>query len=212
MKRFFDLDMASKMDAHSHKNPAIRGYEPMLETQLDPRTAGDVKEAYTIGDCVIEPEQEYVRKTGCGPPAHITKPQNIWPVAAPWFREGMYRYYKAVFLLAMKLVGLMALAFGLEEDAFKKDFKFPIWGLRALHYPPISPESQANANGLGAHADFSWLTLVLQDTIAGLEVLNQDGMWIEAPPKPGTFVVNVGQYLEWQTNGGDPNFEAERKC
>jgi hypothetical protein len=29
-----------KMDAHVQKNPAIRGYEPMLETRLDPRTRG----------------------------------------------------------------------------------------------------------------------------------------------------------------------------
>lgn len=28
------------MSAHVHKNPAIRGYEPMLETRLDPRTQG----------------------------------------------------------------------------------------------------------------------------------------------------------------------------
>lgn len=28
------------MDAHVHKNPAIRGYEPMLETKLDPTTKG----------------------------------------------------------------------------------------------------------------------------------------------------------------------------
>ena len=54
MKRFFALDLDAKMEAHSHKNAAIRGYEPMLETQLDPRTKGDIKEAYSIGDCVIE--------------------------------------------------------------------------------------------------------------------------------------------------------------
>lgn len=181
------------MEAHAHKNAAMRGYEPMLETQLDPRTKGDIKEAYSMGDCVIEPEQDYRGQTGQEPPSHITKPQNIWSSQAPWFREGMYRYYSAVYPLAMKLVKLFALAFDIDENAFDKDFKFPIWGLRALHYPPLPPDSEANANGLGAHADFSWFTMVLQDTVPGLEVLNKDGVWIEAPPKPGTFVVNVGQ-------------------
>ncbi|KAF2170292.1 hypothetical protein M409DRAFT_64608 [Zasmidium cellare ATCC 36951] len=202
MKRFFlEVDLQTKMEAHAHRNAAMRGYEPMLETQLDPRTKGDVKEAYSIGDCVIEPEQDYVGQTGRSPPAHITHPQNIWPSSTPWFREGMYRYYAAVYPLAMKLVRLFALAFGLQEDTFDKDFRFPIWGLRALHYPPLPADCEANANGLGAHADFSWFTMVLQDTVAGLEVLNRDGVWIEAPPKAGTFVVNVGQYLERQTNG-----------
>ena len=40
LKRFFDLDMETKMDAHVQKNPAIRGYEPMFETRLDPKTKG----------------------------------------------------------------------------------------------------------------------------------------------------------------------------
>lgn len=40
LKRFFALDVDTKMDAHVQKNPAIRGYEPMLETRLDPTTKG----------------------------------------------------------------------------------------------------------------------------------------------------------------------------
>jgi isopenicillin N synthase-like dioxygenase len=40
LKRFFALENDLKMDAHVQKNPAIRGYEPMLETRLDPRTRG----------------------------------------------------------------------------------------------------------------------------------------------------------------------------
>lgn len=48
------------------------------------------------------------------------------------------------------------------------------------------------------------LTLVLQDNVPALEVLNQDGIWVDAPPKPGTFVCNVGQYLERQSNGTFP--------
>ena len=38
LKRFFALDFDAKMDAHVQKNPAIRGYEPMGETKMDPRT------------------------------------------------------------------------------------------------------------------------------------------------------------------------------
>lgn len=40
IKRFFHLDLDAKMKSHAHKNAAMRGYEPMLETQLDPRTKG----------------------------------------------------------------------------------------------------------------------------------------------------------------------------
>lgn len=200
MKRFFELDHDTKMDAHVQRNPAIRGYEPPLETRNDPRTKGDFKEAFTMGDCVIEPEQDYKGRVGADPPAHITKPQNIWPKDAPFFREGLYRYYSHVFPLAMKLVRIFALAFGLEETALDSIFKFPITGMRALHYPPM-PVEEDGTIGLGAHTDFSWLTMVLQDSVPALEILNKDGAWVQAPPKPNSFVCNVGQYLERQTNG-----------
>jgi isopenicillin N synthase-like dioxygenase len=40
--------------------------------------------------------------------------------------------------------------------------------------------------------------------VPGLEVLNQDGIWIDVPPRPGTFICNVGQCLERQSNGRFP--------
>ncbi|KAK7941377.1 uncharacterized protein PG986_013764 [Apiospora aurea] len=211
LRRFFALDHDVKMEAHVQKNPAIRGYEPMLETNLDPRTKGDIKEAFTMGDCYLEPEQNYTGKTGApGPPPHVTQPQNIWPSAAPWWREGLYAYYAHVLPLSLKLVRIFALGFGLDEDDFDAMFRFPITGMRPLHYPPtpgVSSSSSAEEEGnvgLGAHADFSWLTLVLQDDVPALEVLNQAGHWVDAPPAPGTFVCNVGQYLERQSNGRYP--------
>lgn len=115
----------------------------------------DIKEAFTMGDCVIEPEQDYVGKTGRQRPPHITKPQNIWPAKAPWWREGLYNYYTHILPLAMKLVRLIALAFDLEETALDKDFEFPITGMRALHYPPTPADIESPNIGLGAHADFS---------------------------------------------------------
>lgn len=193
LQKFFALDQDVKMSAHVQKNPAIRGYEPMLETRLDPRTKGDIKEAFTMGDCFLEPEQRYRDVTGQDPPSFVNKPQNIWPEAAPWVREGLYKYYSAVFPLAMKLIRIFALAFDLEETAFDQYFRFPITGIRALHYPPLPPDEEGNAVGLGAHTDFSWLTMVLQDSVPALEVLNKNGEWIDAPPKPNTLVCNVGQ-------------------
>lgn len=172
MSKFFALDHETKMDAHVQKNPAIRGYEPPLETRNDPRTKGggagrhldtetsanvkssDSKEAFTMGDCVIEPEQDYRGRVGADPPSYIKKPQNIWPKDAPFLREGLYNYYSHVFPLAMKLVRIFALAFGLGETALDDMFKFPITGMRALHYPPM-PLEESGTIGLGAHTDFS---------------------------------------------------------
>ncbi|KXT06051.1 hypothetical protein AC578_1348 [Pseudocercospora eumusae] len=194
MKRFFAAPLEAKEETHAFKTVSMRGYEPLPP----PDSGRDMKEAFSFGDCMIDPEQNYQRQV----PSNI-KPQNIWPTI-PDFRQDMYAYHDQILPLAMKLVRLFALAFGLEETAFDKDFQFPMWSIRALHYPATTENCVVNCGPeharLGAHSDFTWFTLLLQDEVAGLEVLNKEGVWIEAPPKPGTMVVNVGQYLERQSN------------
>ncbi|EGY18972.1 2OG-Fe(II) oxygenase [Verticillium dahliae VdLs.17] len=38
------------------------------------------------------------------------------------------------------------------------------------------------------------------DDVGGLQVLNREGQWIRASPVPGTFVVNIADYLQRITN------------
>lgn len=178
----------------------------------------DLKEAFTIGDCVHDSEQVSFYQSlypHLQPPPSIPRSQNIWPSdsSAPGFREGMYAYYREIFPVAMKLVEIFGVALGVGshddenengggDGGLEKDFQWPIWGMRALHYPPSWGEEEVEGEGedgdeermgLGAHKDFSWVTLVLQDEVGGLEVLNSEGRWIDVPPREGTLVVNVGQ-------------------
>lgn len=179
----------------------------------------DLKEAFTIGDCVHDSEQVSFYQSlypHLQPPPFIPRSQNIWPSdsSAPGFREGMYAYYREIFPVAMKLVEIFGVALGVDSHdenengigggGLEKDFQWPIWGMRALHYPPSWGEEEVEGEGeggdgdeermgLGAHKDFSWVTLVLQDEVGGLEVLNSEGKWIDVPPREGTLVVNVGQ-------------------
>src|SRR5699024_7889396 len=49
--------------------------------------------------------------------------------------------------------------------------------------------------------DFGVLTLLyVEDGKGGLQV-EKDGDWIDAPPIPGAFVVNIGELLEVATGG-----------
>ena len=45
------------------------------------------------------------------------------------------------------------------------------------------------------------LTILQQDSLGGLQVLNRSGDWIEAMPIEDTFVCNIGDLLERWTNG-----------
>lgn len=82
-----------------------------------------------------------------------TKAQNVWPEAYPELRTALYAYYHAVEPFGRGLLRILALALELDESAFEDSFTFPIFGIRALHYPPQPPEDENL--GLGAHTDAS---------------------------------------------------------
>jgi len=50
---------------------------------------------------------------------------------------------------------------------------------------------------------YIWILLQLLQASShrGLQVQNLSGQWIDAPPIPGTFVVNIGKALEFVTHG-----------
>jgi len=112
----------------------------------------------------------------------------------------MYRYNDACLSFSKFLMRLIALSLSLPEEYFDHMSTFPMSGLRALHYPPQEIPTDV---GIGAHADYSWFTLVNQLSlgIPALEVLNHNGEWITAPPVKGSLVVNVGDFLEMASNG-----------
>lgn len=72
--------------------------------------------------------------------------------------------------------------------------------MRLLHYA-AEPEMDADRNvGIAAHTDFECITLLYQ-TSAGLELLNTESDWLDAPVREGRIVVLLGDMLERWTNG-----------
>ncbi|KAH9884093.1 2OG-Fe(II) oxygenase [Xylariomycetidae sp. FL2044] len=204
VRRFFARPHDEKMRIHINRSPTIRGYEALLETRLDDRTEGDLKEAFNMADDPSEPEQR--APAGLDRSRYPPGPLNQWPEQPEGFRETVYEYRAAAQAFSAVLLRLIALGLDQPEDHFDHMLSFPMAGLRALHYPPQPPVSAADdsggAVGIGAHADYSWFTLVnqLSDDAPALEVLNANGHWVGAPPVRGSLVVNVGDFLERATN------------
>lgn len=97
-------------------------------------------------------------------------------------------------MLGRKLIGILALALNLPETYFDDFVRTPGCLGRLLHYPAQPPD--AASLGIGAHADIECLTFLAQGSdLSCLQVLNKSGQWIEAPPIPGTLVVNLGDML-----------------
>lgn len=93
---------------------------------------------------------------------------------------------------------MFALALHLPEDAFDEYVRVPEAGMRILHYP-AQEASRDEQNGIGAHTDVEYFTIITQDT-EGLEVLSKSGRWIRVAPVPGSFVVNIADCFMRQTN------------
>ena len=73
---------------------------------------------------------------------------------------------------------------------------------RLFHYPPQAPVSDDKAFGVAPHSDYGCITLLWQDDNGGLQVRSAASKsWIDAPPIPGTLVINVGDLLARWTNG-----------
>src|SRR5258705_1112227 len=69
---------------------------------------------------------------------------------------------------------------------------------RLLYSPPQPPATAAI--GAGEHTDYGNLTLLVTDSVGGLEVRRRDGGWIAAPTIPGAFICNIGDCLMRWTN------------
>ncbi|ESZ18473.1 hypothetical protein X737_18050 [Mesorhizobium sp. L48C026A00] len=65
---------------------------------------------------------------------------------------------------------------------------------------PKGRDTTGGDQGVGAHKDGGFLTLLLQDDNKGLQV-EYDGSWVNVDPIPGTLVVNIGELLELASNG-----------
>ncbi len=127
---------------------------------------------------------------------------NLWPdQVAPTLKPDLLPYYHQVVELGDRLLSAIAVGLGQDSNFFKSRYKKPLTRGQLVFYPPSQLGDEAVERfGAAAHSDFGALTILMQDSLGGLQVQNLAGDWIEAPPIPGTFVCNIGDLLERWTN------------
>ena len=188
---FFALPEADKLAIENVTSPHFRGYTRVGGERTQGRV--DWREQIDIG-----PEREAVTDPAAPDFARLIGP-NLWPAAQPELREVIDEWHEHLTGIARKLLRAWAVALGAPETYFDEHFGEPSTLIKIVRYPGTdAPEPQ---QGVGAHKDSGVLTLLwIEPGKGGLQV-ERDGSWVDAPPVPGAFVVNIGELLEYATQG-----------
>ncbi|XP_042408708.1 flavanone 3-dioxygenase 2-like [Zingiber officinale] len=122
-----------------------------------------------------------------------------WPSNPSSFKEVVSDYCKEVRGLGFRLLGLISLSLGLEEEYMVKVLGEQEQHM-AINYYPKCPAPDLTY-GLQAHTDPNALTILLQDhTVDGLQI-RKDDKWIAVGSHPHSFIINIGDQLQALSNG-----------
>jgi isopenicillin N synthase-like dioxygenase len=191
-RRFFGLPEQDKLAIEMVNSPHFRGYNRAGYEHT--RGRPDWREQVDIG-----PEKPANPVDPAAPPWSRLQGPNQWPPALPELKPVLLRYQSEVTALGVRVLRAFAAALEQPEDAFAPiHTPEPNPLIKIIRYPGRAPGE--GDQGVGAHKDSGFLTLLLQDRQAGLQVEGERG-WIEAPPLAGSFVVNIGEILELASNG-----------
>lgn len=175
---FFALSEQEKAALSIERSPHFRGYSRMHNER-------DWREQVHFGPerPAADAGPEYLRLQG----------PNQWPNDKRW-RARMQRYHDCVTELLVRVSTLLAGELG--QDARHWLGSDPYVLLKCIGYHAQTSAS-ATRRGVAAHLDFSLLTLTLQDDVGGLEVRRRDGQWVRIPPRPGTWLLHLGELLPY---------------
>lgn len=186
---FFQLPLATKKAYGQEKQVVfpniVRGYAPLDQEVLHPDVGPDRKEFFDLG---IEHAPSEKPFTG---PTLIPD-----DTVAPNFAKAHYQLQEEILTKVMPpLLRAFAVALNLDADWFIPHFTDPVLIQRAIYYPP-------ECGMAGKHTDICMFTVLIQENLPtpSLRVYTQDA-WIEAECIDNMFIINLGDTLQFWTNG-----------
>lgn len=194
-RSFHDQDEDWKMKYHIGNSRHHRGFVPVKENgyEKDGKQYFSYHETWDLS-YDVDPADPRVQT-----PYGMVGP-NVWPEDLPGFRERVAAYYNAIYSLGRELMAAFELSLGLEAGRLLQYVNVPTSQLRLLKYLENDAPSDETHSGIGSHSDFECFT-ILHTGGPGLQVMSAEDRWVDAPPVPDAFIVNVGDCLEAWTGG-----------
>ena len=196
IRRFFSLPLEERLKLDNRLSPHFRGYTRMGTEVTQGRA--DAREQIDYS-----PERQPVTDYPEDQPFWLLQGPNLWPdESLPELRSAAMAWADLMSRVGMELLRGIAVSLQLPEDYFDEPFRgSPAWMGKLVHYVGGVVEA-AGDQGVGSHADYGFVTLLLQDDVGGLEVLPPGAAgWVPVEPITGALVVNLGEMLEVATEG-----------
>ncbi|MCK6095456.1 isopenicillin N synthase family oxygenase [Micrococcus sp. EYE_162] len=193
---FFARPEAEKLALHNQESPHYRGYSAIAAERTQGRP--DSREQL---DFSADREPIPAERIGEGEEFWHLQGRNQWPAGMPELERTAMAWTALMDRVGEDLLKALCVAIGLDEDHFSAAFDGDrAWMAKLAHY--VGGVAEAGTQGVGLHADYGFITLLLQDEVGGLEVrpYGQDA-WLPVEPIPGALVVNLGEMLEVATDG-----------
>ena len=192
-RRFFALPDRDKTAVSMINSPHFRGYNRAASEIT--RGKPDLREQFDLGA-----EREVLPTADNSPYWARLQGPNQWPQALPTLKPLLLDWQQAMTAMSLRLLRAFAQALALGPEAFDQLYgDKPNEHIKLMRYP--GQASDESNQGVGAHKDSGFLSFLLQDQQAGLQVEIEEGRWIDALPRANTLVVNIGELLELATNG-----------
>ncbi|CAM8997186.1 hypothetical protein QQ045_009387 [Rhodiola kirilowii] len=123
-----------------------------------------------------------------------------WPKTPSDYIAATSEYAKELRGLATKILAVLSLGLGLEEDRLEKE----VGGIEEfilqmkINYYPKCPQPEL-ALGVEAHTDISALTFILHNMVPGLQLF-YDNKWVTAKCVPNSIIMHIGDTIEILSN------------
>ena len=188
VKNFFNLSNEIKSKYIISGLASQRGFTPFGKEHAKGRNVGDLKEFWHFGQYVKnEPELEN------------KYPKNVMVDELEEFNSVGQKTYELLEETGRHVLGAIACYLNLDETYFDKHIFNGNSILRAIHYPPITQEPN-KAERAAAHGDINLITLLMGAQGKGLQVLSNNGEWVDAIAEDDEIIVNIGDMLSRHTN------------
>lgn len=191
-REFFDQPTVVKQEIAIENSPHYRGYTSLG----DERTQGKTDWREQI-DLAVERTPGFDEDR----PWTVLNGPNQWNDASLPLKNVVEGWLAQTTRISQNLLEAWAESLGQRPDFFTGIGGEAYEALKVIHYPELADYSGEIDQGVGAHKDPGVLTLLLLEPgSTGLQV-DQDGAWEDVEAIPDTFVVNIGELLEWATDG-----------